>query len=107
MSQAGPSMDVFSAIAAPPRRAILEMLAQGEMPVLEMAESFEMTLSAVSQHLSVLRGAGLVTIRKDGRRRLYRLTPEPLRLVAEWAMFYEPFWQGSLENLGEYLENNP
>ena len=83
------------------------MLAKEEMPVLEIAESFDMTLSAVSQHLSVLRQAGLVSQRKQGKQRLYRLEPGPLREVADWLSFYEPFWRGRLELLGQYLEENP
>ena len=75
------------------------------MPVLELAESFEMTLSAVSQHLSVLKGAGLVNIRKEGRQRIYRLNPEPIREVAEWAQTYERFWSGKLGSLRSYLDS--
>jgi DNA-binding transcriptional ArsR family regulator len=86
---------------------MLNMIARREMPVSELAESFDITLSAVSQHLGVLRQAGLVEQRKDGRKRLYRATPEPLKLVAEWLRYYEPFWSDRLEKLGEYLENNP
>ncbi|AIE85357.1 ArsR/SmtB family transcription factor [Fimbriimonas ginsengisoli] len=104
--QAAPS-DVFGAISAPSRRDMLRMLARREMPVMELAESFDMTLSAVSQHLGVLRDAGLVSLRKEGRQRMYRLNPEPLRAVAEWLEFYEPFWNDRLHQLGQYLEENP
>ena len=107
MASASSSADVFGAISAPARRALLQMLAKEEMPVLEIAESFDMTLSAVSQHLSVLRQAGLVSQRKQGKQRLYRLEPGPLREVADWLSFYEPFWRGRLELLGQYLEENP
>jgi len=96
--------DVFSAIAAPARRAMLQMLAHRETPVMELAESFNMTLSAVSQHLTVLRQAGLVTQRKDGRQRLYKLNPQPLQVVSEWLGFYEPFWNDKLGQLGSYLD---
>jgi DNA-binding transcriptional ArsR family regulator len=101
------SGDVFAAIAAPARRAMLAKLAGGEMPVMELAESFDMTLSAVSQHLGVLRDAGLVSPTRRGRQRVYRLNPEPLRAVAEWLKFYEPFWIDRLNQLGQYLEENP
>lgn len=94
---------MFSAIAAPARRAIIGRLAEKEMPVLELAETFDMTLSAVSQHLTVLREAGLVTIRKAGRQRIYRLSAEPLREVAEWAESYERFWTDKLGALREHL----
>src|SRR5882762_203761 len=96
----GGATDVFSAISAPARRAILSRLSEHEMPVLEIAETFEMTLSAVSQHLTVLKGAGLVTLRKAGRQRIYRLNPEPLRAVAEWVSTYERFWTDKLADLG-------
>lgn len=98
--------DVFSAISAPTRRAILARLAEREMPVQELAGSFDMTLSAVSQHLAVLREAGLVEIRREGKQRFYRLNPQPLRTVADWVRRYEPFWNRKLEALGEYLEEN-
>ena len=96
--------DVFSAISAPARREILGRLATREMPVQEIAESFEMTLSAVSQHLGILRDAGLVNMRRSGRQRIYRLNPEPLRAVAEWVQPYERFWADKLAALGDYLE---
>src|SRR5579862_2828631 len=99
--------DVFGAIAAPPRRALLEMLARREMGVSEIAGCFDMTMSAVSQHLAVLREAGLVMTRKDGRQRCYRLEPAPPRTVADWMQQYEPFWTDRLNDLGRYLEENP
>lgn len=99
--------DVFSAVAAPARRAILSQLAQREMPVLELAASFEMTLPAVSQHLSVLRDAGLVNVRKSGRQRIYQINAEPLRAIADWVQTYEKFWTDKLAALGEFLEENP
>src|SRR5512133_3521763 len=99
--------DVFSAISAPARREILGLLAGREMPVLELAASFDMTVSAVSQHLGVLRDAGLVAARKEGKQRVYRLNPEPLRAVADWVGTYEPFWRAKLDALGEYLQENP
>jgi DNA-binding transcriptional ArsR family regulator len=106
VTQFGLPTDVFAAIATPTRRAMLAMIAVREMPVMELAESFDMTLSAVSQHLGVLRQAGLVVQRKHGRQRIYRLTPEPLKEVAEWVRFYEPFWAEKLARLGQYLEEN-
>lgn len=97
---------MFSAISAPSRRLMLQLLARREAPVTEIAESFDMTLSAVSQHLTVLKQAGLVSIRKDGKQRFYRLNPQPLRVVSDWLSFYEPFWSNKLESLGNYLEEN-
>jgi DNA-binding transcriptional ArsR family regulator len=77
------------------------------MPVAKLAENFDTTLSAVSQHLAILREAGLVHQRKQGKQRLYSLNPEPLRRVADWLDFYQPFWTEKLDNLGRYLEENP
>jgi DNA-binding transcriptional ArsR family regulator len=96
--------DVFAAISTPVRREILALLAASELPVTTLAESFDMTLSAVSQHLGVLRDAGLVNVRKDGKQRLYRLDPAPLRTVAEWVDQYGPMWTEKLTKLGEYLD---
>ncbi len=104
MTGAAQQEHVFTAIAAPARRAMLEQLARGETPVTELAKSFEMTLSAVSQHLTILRQAGLVRQRKAGRQRLYSLDPQPLQAMGDWLSFYQPFWNKKLSNLGEYLE---
>ena len=98
------SGDVFGAIATPVRREILAMLAQRELPVSTLAGSFDMTLSAVSQHLGVLRDAGLVNVRKDGKQRYYRLEPGPLETVSDWVDKYKPFWTEKLVALGEYLD---
>jgi DNA-binding transcriptional ArsR family regulator len=96
--------DVFAAIANPGRRAILDQLCGGERPVLALAEPFDMSLPAVSQQLRILRKAGLVSERRDGRQRLYRLNPEPLREVRDWMRHYEKFWTTKLRGLGEYLD---
>jgi DNA-binding transcriptional ArsR family regulator len=98
------SDDVFSAIAAPVRRDMLRHMAAGEVPVTDLAEAFGMSLSAVSQHLAVLREAGLVTQRKEGRQRFYRTNPEPLRAVATWLDTYAPFWNDRLGALTRHLE---
>jgi DNA-binding transcriptional ArsR family regulator len=104
-----PSIDVFQAIADPSRRAILASLATGEreqaVAHLKAVLPEVMTFSAVSQHLKVLRDADLVTVRKAGRERLYRLNPEPLRSIAEWARTYERFWTEHLDKLGDLLES--
>ncbi|HVK02497.1 MAG TPA: metalloregulator ArsR/SmtB family transcription factor [Armatimonadaceae bacterium] len=102
-----PQSDVFQAIADPTRRALLTRLASdGEVPVAELSRGLPspMTLSAVSQHLRVLRDAGLVSVRKAGRERYYRLNADPLREVAEWTRAYEAFWPERLDRLGAYLE---
>ena len=95
---------MFHAIAHPARRAILVTLKRGERAAGELAEPFGMTLSAVSQHLRVLEEAELVTARRDGRHRLYRLHPRPLREVASWIDEFAAFFGGRLDALGEYLD---
>ena len=96
--------DVFRAIADPTRRAVLDLLiARGEESVSALAAPFRMSLPAVSRHLRVLKEAGLVTERRSGKQRLYRLTPEPLKGVHDWAKHYERFWIGKLDALGQYL----
>ena len=96
--------DVFHAIAHPARRAILVTLRRGESAAGELAEPFGMTLSAVSQHLRVLEEAELVTCRRDGRHRLYRLRPQPLGEVVSWIDEFAAFFAGRLDALGEYLD---
>ncbi len=98
------AIDVFHAIADPTRRSLLEMVAEGERPVNVLAEAFDMSRPAVSQHLRVLREAGLVTERKVGRERRYRLRAAPLREVRDWVRQYEWFWKERFDALGDYLE---
>jgi DNA-binding transcriptional ArsR family regulator len=104
MSAYSATSDVFAAISAPARREILALLADGDMPVQELAASFSMSLPGVSQHLAVLREAGLVSVRKEGRQRIYRLNAKPLKEVSQWVEDYEKFWSGKLGALGKYLK---
>jgi DNA-binding transcriptional ArsR family regulator len=96
--------DVFHAIAHPSRRAILVTLRSGERTAGEIAEPFRMTFAAISQHLRVLEEAGLVSVRRDGRHRRYRLHPKPLRDVASWTDQFAAFFGQRLNSLGEYLD---
>jgi DNA-binding transcriptional ArsR family regulator len=95
---------VFQAIADPKRRAVLDGLRGGERSVTDMGRPLRISQSALSQHLSVLRRAGLVTRRRAGRQQLYRLRPEPLEEVARWIAYYDQFWKDRLDRLGKYLE---
>lgn len=106
MSRATASADIFQAIADPTRRALLDRLRHGEQPVKQLAEPFEMSMPAISQHLQVLCEVSLVTQRRVGRQRLYRLNPKPLKEVSNWIANYEQFWQEKLECLSSYLEEN-
>lgn len=96
--------DVFTAIAHPVRRQILDRLAEGEESVSHLAEPFGMSRPAVSQHLRVLRDAGLVAEERYGRERRYRLQPERLYEVHAWMRRYDRFWQTRLASLGAYLD---
>lgn len=107
MSRRRVPTDVFTAIADPTRRRLLDQLGRGEVTVQNLAQPFEMTLSAVSQHLKQLHAAGLVSFRNEGRLRYYRLNPEPLQLVAHWIGQYERFWHAKLGALREHLDKNP
>lgn len=95
--------DVFQAIAHPARRMILELLEKGELPVSELARDFHATAPALSQHLTVLKKSGLVEEHRQGRQRLYRLTPGPLREVSDWVGSHKAYWVVKLASLGQYL----
>jgi DNA-binding transcriptional ArsR family regulator len=96
--------DVFHAIAHPARRAILVTLKEGEHAASELAEPFRMSFAAISQHLRVLEEAELVSVRRDGRQRLYKLDPRPLRDVVTWADEFAAFFGQRLDALGTYLD---
>ena len=107
MPRATAATDPFTAIADPTRRALLDRLRAGELPVVELAAGFPVSRPAISRHLRVLRDARLVRERRggeDGRQRLYSLTPGPLRDVAAWTAAYEQFWAGNLAALKRHLE---
>ena len=96
--------DVFHAIAHPARRAMLVSLKNGERTAGDLATPFDMTFAAVSQHLRVLEHAELVSVRRDGRHRLYRLRPKPLKDVVRWIDEFEIFLEQRLDALGDYLD---
>ena len=105
MARQSADATVFHAIADPTRRGILMMLRNGELCASELAQPFATTKPAISQHLAVLRRAGLVEDRRDGRRRYYRVRPRPLREVVNWLAFFDRFWDDKFQALGRYLEN--
>jgi len=96
--------DVYRAIADPTRRAILDKLASGALPVNKLAADFEQSRPAISKHLRVLRQARLVTEQKLGRETHYRLEAAPLSEVTHWLEHYRRFWQASLGSLKRHLE---
>jgi DNA-binding transcriptional ArsR family regulator len=100
--------DVFAALANPTRREVLRLLReQGEQPVQRLADHFDMRRPSLSEHLRVLRDAGLVVEQPVGRQRLYSLRPEPLREVADWLTPYERFWRARLADLRDVLDGMP
>lgn len=100
----GDSLDAtFGALSDPTRRAIVERLTKGEAAVGELAEPFDMSLPAISKHLTVLERAGLVERTKEGRTRRCRLHEEPMRDALEWIASYGRFWEGQLGSLERFL----
>ena len=106
MSRKVANDDAFRAIADPTRRAVLDLLSKGERPVNDLVGRFPITQPAMSQHLRVLRRAGLVVHRCAGRERIYRICPQQLKAVADWVSQYERFWKRKLRALGEFLEKD-
>jgi DNA-binding transcriptional ArsR family regulator len=104
MGRPGATEDVFRAIADGTRRRLLDGLRGGEQPVGTLSAAFDVSPSAVSQHLSVLKAAGLVRERRAGRQRLYRIRAAPLRDVAAWIACYERLWDQKLDALGSHLD---
>jgi DNA-binding transcriptional ArsR family regulator len=96
---------VFSALADPTRRAIVNRLASGEATVGELAQPFTMSFQAVSKHLQVLEQAGLVARSRRAQQRPCRLRPEALAYVSGWLGDYRQLWATSFDRLDEHLTN--
>ena len=89
----------LAALADPIRREMVELLAGGELAAGELAGRFPVSRPAISRHLRVLREAGLVRVRTDGKRRLYTLDPRPLRELDAWLEAYRELWAQRLDAL--------
>jgi DNA-binding transcriptional ArsR family regulator len=94
----------FSALADPTRRSILARLANGEATVNELAEPFEISLPAVSRHLKVLEGAGLISRGRQAQWRPCKLEPNRLKVVDDWLSVYRRFWEQSFDKMAAYLD---
>ena len=94
---------VFGALSDPTRRRILERLSRGEVTVTELAEPFSSSLPAISKHLRVLEGAGLIARRKSGRNRVCKMTPSAMEPAADWIEMYRRFWTVRLDALEDML----
>ena len=99
--------DRFAALADSTRRHLLEQVAVRDRAVSELLAGLDISQAAVSQHLRVLREAGLVTARKEGRHRYYQLRPAALTELRDWLDELERFWQARLAALGDYLREEP
>jgi DNA-binding transcriptional ArsR family regulator len=106
MPRASTRSDPFNAIAEPRRRHILEFIAAEERGVNEIADALELEQPSVSKHLQVLLSVGLVTVRRDGRRALYRTNAEALRTVHDWSRMFAQHWRGQLRRLKAHAEEN-
>ncbi|MBD0742894.1 helix-turn-helix transcriptional regulator [Streptomyces sp. CBMA152] len=99
-----PASDVIEVLAEPNRRRILDLLKDGERPVGELVGLLGLAQPTVSKHLRTLRDAGLVEVRVDAQRRLYRIRPEPLAALDAWLAPYRKLWSASLDRLERHLE---
>ena len=97
-------MSPFTLIADPHRRAILDLLRERERPVGEIVAALALAQPAVSKHLRVLRDAGMVRVRVDAQKRVYRLDPRPLRALDDWLAPYRQMWNASLDALERELQ---
>ena len=104
MARAATTTDPFNAVAEPRRRAILEILAVGESPVNDLVTILGLTQPQVSKHLRVLREVGLVDVREQGRRRIYRLNGRSLKPIHDWVRTFEETWTRRFDRLDAVLE---
>ncbi len=96
--------DIFKALADPTRRSVFEKLAAGTMNASDLRRGMAISQPAMSQHLAVLRSAGLVSERREGRLTYYRVQPEGLRPLLDWIAHYQAFWVDHLDRLRALLE---
>ena len=104
MARASTTSDAFNAVAEPRRREILSYLADSERPVGEIVAALGLEQPSVSKHLRVLRDVGLVRVRRDGRRMMYRTNAEAIRPLHEWAGTFERYWRNQLARVKERAE---
>lgn len=95
--------DVFQAIADPTRRQIIALIALGTMNLNAIAEHFDSSRPAISQHIKILNECGVVEIEKVGRERFCKIRPDNLREVSDWIQQYRNLWEEKLDSFEEYL----
>ncbi len=103
MARAATTEDAFNAVAEPRRRQILDALVAGERSVNELVAELDLAQPQVSKHLRVLREVGLVSVRDNGRQRMYQLRSEALRPIHDWLKTYEHIWNERFDALDELL----
>ncbi len=104
MARAATTSDAFNAVAEPRRREILNYLALRERPVRDIVATLGLEQPSVSKHLRVLRNVGLVHVRRDGRRKLYRTNAAAIRPLHEWTSTFERYWRHQLNRIKEHAE---
>jgi DNA-binding transcriptional ArsR family regulator len=97
----------FEVLSEPRRREILDLLRDRERPVGELVDRLELAQPTVSKHLKVLREAGLVSVRHDAQRRIYRVDPQPLAEIDAWLAPYRALWEAHLDALERHLDVMP
>jgi DNA-binding transcriptional ArsR family regulator len=103
MARAATTTDAFNAVAEPRRRQILDLLSGGELPVNDLVALLGLAQPLVSKHLRVLREVGLVDVRDEGRQRMYRLNPGPLKPIHDWVKKYEQSWSERFDRMDVVL----
>jgi DNA-binding transcriptional ArsR family regulator len=105
MARAATTTDAFNAVAEPRRRQIIDLLTDGERPVGDLVRELGLGQPQVSKHLRVLREVGLVSVRDQGRQRLYRVNGLALRPIHDWVKSYERLWSQRFELLDNVLDD--
>lgn len=106
MAESAGKYDVFQAIADPTRREVLRLLSNKELPISEITSHFAMSRTAVAKHLHILAEANLVSGKKVGREKRYRLQPESLSELHDWLSYFDQFWNNKLSVLKYIAENS-
>ncbi|MCS6761020.1 MAG: metalloregulator ArsR/SmtB family transcription factor [Candidatus Devosia symbiotica] len=97
-------IDIFKVLADPTRRVVLERLATTELTATDLREGFAISQPAMSHHLAVLRAAGLISERREGRFAYYRMAPEGLAPLHYWIARYKAFWPSRIDSLKDLLK---
>lgn len=96
----------FRALADPTRRDILQLLAQSDMTIAEVADNFQMTRGAVKKHLTVLEEGDLIIVRASGRSRMNTLNADGIKRVFDWFSYFDSFWDERLNKLKTEIEKD-